>query len=342
MRSKTVIGISIAFFCIAVIMVLVVFFSAIPENPESLRGNTPGNILNNGLFCEADGKVYFSNGNHNGSLYCMNPDESKVRLLLDHDVCFINVGGKYIYYYEINDNNTGAFSFLGKNMGIYRCSLKGSSPYCLHKSPVKYVCLAGNTLYYEYFASRQNGDPADSGMGLYGIVIQKKGHTLLSDDPVVPANIINGQIYYAGQSKDHNLHSFSLTSKQDASIAEGSFWNPVIHDSYVYYMNPSLDYKLCRRPFPTGIEEVLGDDRVDCFNLAADGKIYYQKNSTNINELALKRMNFDGSSQELVLPGAYTNINVTSRYVYFADFNNSSRVYHMPLGGAITPGIFDP
>ena len=338
-NTLTIIGIIAA---ILLAMILFVIFSRIPKNPAGTLGNTAGNILNKGLFCEADGKVYFSRGNDSGALYVMNPDETSVKKLLDHDVCYINAAGKYIYYYELSDNNSDAFSFLGKNMGIYRCDLKGNGSYCLQKAPVNYVLLADNTVYYEYFATVANGDPSDSGIGLYSVEIQQRGRTLLSEDPVVPANIYNGVIYYAGQSSDHNLHAFSISSKQDVSVQEGSFWNPIIYGSYVYYMNPSLDYKLCRRAFPNGNEEVLTDDRVDCFNVASDDKIYYQKNSTEISELAFKRMNLDGSSPELIMSGNFTNINVTSRYVYFSDFSNRANTYHQSLGGAVAPSLFNP
>ena len=342
MKSKNTITLVSIIAVIAVIMVLVVIFSRIPENPPGTLGNTAGNILNKGLFTEVDGKVYFANGNDRGALYVMNPDESGVKRLVNHDVCYINVAGKYIYYYEKSDNNTDALSFLGRNMGIYRCNLKGNGSYCLQKAPVNYICLADNSLYYEYFATIENGDPADSGIGLYSIVIQKKGKTNLSEDPVVPANIFNGQIYYAGQKKDHNLHAFSIASKQDTSIIEGSFWNPVISGGYVYYINPSENYKLCRRSFPNGDEEILTDDRIDCFNVAADGKIYYQKNSTELSELALKRMNLDGSEPEIILSGNFTNINVTSRYVYFSEYSSREKMYHQALGAPVNPQVFNP
>ena len=41
-------------------------------NADDLIGNTAGNIYNGGLFCERDGKIYFSNDNDDGSLYVMN------------------------------------------------------------------------------------------------------------------------------------------------------------------------------------------------------------------------------------------------------------------------------
>ena len=54
----------------------------IPENPPGTIGNTSGNLYNGGLFCENDGYVYFSNPYDGDSLYCMRPDESEMKKLI--------------------------------------------------------------------------------------------------------------------------------------------------------------------------------------------------------------------------------------------------------------------
>ena len=43
------------------LFILAIFSDYIPMNPEGTVGNTAGNLNNGGLFCEYDGKVYFSN-----------------------------------------------------------------------------------------------------------------------------------------------------------------------------------------------------------------------------------------------------------------------------------------
>lgn len=50
-------------------------------NPDGTVGNSAGNLNNEGLFCEYDGRVYFSNAADHGCLYSMNPDETDVKLL---------------------------------------------------------------------------------------------------------------------------------------------------------------------------------------------------------------------------------------------------------------------
>ena len=64
----------------------------------------------------------------------------------------------------------------------------------------------------------------------------------------------------------------------------------------------------------------------------AGGYIYYQKNSAT--EPQLKCMRTNGSEVQVIAEGNYTNINITSRYVYFQAFDDDTTMYHTPLGGS--------
>ncbi len=48
-------------------------------NNDNAVGNTSGNLLNGGLFCEYDGKIYFANPNDYNRLYVMNSDCTDIK-----------------------------------------------------------------------------------------------------------------------------------------------------------------------------------------------------------------------------------------------------------------------
>ena len=115
-------------------------------------------------------------------------------------------------------------------------------------------------------------------------------------------------------------------------------WNPIYYEGYYYYMDVANNYRLCRYfPVENSIE-VLTEDRVDCFNVYGD-YIYYQKNSQS--EPALKRMYIDGSGNEVVASGNYTNINMTADYVYFTVFGSNTPMYRTPTMGPVNVTVFD-
>ena len=63
-------------------------------NNESAVGNTSGNLINGGLFCEYDGKIYFANPNDNNKLYVMNSDCTSITKLSEDSVASLNVCGR--------------------------------------------------------------------------------------------------------------------------------------------------------------------------------------------------------------------------------------------------------
>ena len=59
-------------------------------NDTYVNGNTAGNLYNNGLFCERDGMVYFSNPNDSHYLYSMDLQTGETEKLYEDIASFIN------------------------------------------------------------------------------------------------------------------------------------------------------------------------------------------------------------------------------------------------------------
>ncbi|MCR4588623.1 MAG: DUF5050 domain-containing protein, partial [Lachnospiraceae bacterium] len=74
------------------------------------------------------------------------------------------------------------------------------------------------------------------------------------------------------------------------------------------------------------------------FNFS-DTFIYYNKEDGENS--ALMRMRFDGTGQEEVLSGVYTDINVTSGYVYFHPYGSDLPCYRTPANGSVQVTNFD-
>ena len=103
--NKKLRSILIAIAAIAIIIGLYIayyFSTKIPNSPNEALGNTAGNLVSDGLFCESDGIIYFSNPYDLGRLYSMNSDCSNIQLVSSDCVSNINVYGDYIYYARNN------------------------------------------------------------------------------------------------------------------------------------------------------------------------------------------------------------------------------------------------
>lgn len=324
-----VIGLAIAAF-FTVMVVIPAISNRVPSNDISVTGNTAGNLNNQGLFCELDGRVYFSNAYDYGCMYSMNSDETDLKKLVSSKVTNINAAGNFVYYFMDSSSGGSGFGYVLRTFGIYRTKLNGKNTVCLLRDGCTSMQLAGDYLYYLRY---NNTDYSK----FYKIKTDKSENILVSDELINPAACHNGIIYYNGTEKDHYLYALDTRTDTVSTVYQGNLWYPVYKDDYIYYMDVSSNYRLCRYSLISNVVEVLTPDRVDAFNVGGS-YIYYQKNDAA--EPALMRMRLDGSEPEIVAMGNYENINITSQYVYFNEFNKETPVYHTPAEGPVYVDTF--
>ncbi len=304
----------------AVFSVTTFLSGRVKMNPEGTIGNTAGNLNNGGLFCEYDGTVYFSNSYDNGSLYAMTPDEGNLRKLNDSTVSNILAGGKYLYYYRDNATTSSNLGRVQSADAFIRSDLKGNNVTSITKDMILSGQLVDN---YLYLLAAGPKHPE-----FYKIKIDKTEKVVLADYIINPACAVNGTIYYNGTEDNHYLYGLDTATDTSRKIWDGNIWNPIVNGEYVYYMDVSENYRLCRYSMAQNAIEVLTEERVDLFNVGS-GYIYYQ---TSGETSQLKCMRTDGSEAWVIADGVYTNINLTSQYVYFQEFRNETSMYHSYIG----------
>lgn len=329
---KNILILSITAVILIILLIAVILSGRIPMNDEFTTGNTPGNLNNGGYFCETDERVYFANAYDNFALYSMNSDETDLKRFNEGAVSSINAAGNYLYYAQVSGgSDAGGIGSAVRMAGIYRSNLKGKSVVGLDRCDIVSMQLCGNYLYYEKY-DKQVGTSLDK------VRIDKKDRQTVAEAVINPNCCVNGTIYYNGTAEDHYLHALDTSTDKDSVVWQGNIWNPIVQDGYVYYMDVAENYRLCRYHLSNNIVEVLTNERIDMFNVYGN-YIYYQVSSSD--SPALKRMQTDGTSQETVREGVYQNINITSAYVYFNAFNESTPVYKTSTYGPINVTTFD-
>lgn len=331
-KAKNILVFIIAGVILIILLILAILSNHVPMNDDFTVGNTPGNLNNGGYFCELDGRVYFANAYDNFALYSMNPDETDLVKYNDGAVSAISAAGSHLYYFQ-NSGSTdaGGIGSAVRISGIYRSNLKGKSVVGLDRCNIANMQLCGSYLYYEKYDKQ-------IGTSLAKIRIDKKDPQTVTEGIINPNCYVNGKIYYNGTEGDHYLHALDVSTDRDSVVWQGNIWNPIVQDGHVYYMDVSENYRLCRYNLSSNVVEVLTNDRIDMFNVYGN-YIYYQVSSPDAP--ALKRMMTDGSSQEIIREGVYQNINITSQYVYFNSFNESTPVYKTYTYGPVNVTTFD-
>ncbi len=332
-KSTKILIIFLAILFVVIIAVIIInkFSDTVPKNPEGTVGNTAGNIYNSGLFCEDGQKIYFANVYDQYSLYSMNPDQTDVKKLVSAKVKYINAGGDYLYYYMTDSTTASGLGFIRRVMGIYRCKKNGKAVQTITRDPSLEMILAGNDIYYQHYDNK-------TAVNLHKISTDGKTDIKLSTDIINPAGIYDDVIYYSNQNENHFLMILDTANDSTSEYLRYNVWNPIRQGNYIYFLDIQNNYRLARYNMSDGSIELLSKERVDCFNLNTE-YIFYQTNDSE-NPL-LKRMSIDGSTDETVLEGNYTSINMTSTYVYFVPFENQEMMYKTPSYGSINVTEFD-
>ena len=335
--QKTIKRVLIILTSVTILAFLGIFFYNLNRtyyNDKDEVGNTTGNIYNGGLFCEQDGSIYFSNPNADGSLFVMKSDLSNPRQISKDKAVFINADENYLYYIRANNtrenNNGGLLMFY--NTGVFRINHNGSGLKAFTGNPGAYLTLRGNTVYFQRY-------DVNVGLYLYQYQIDGTQERLLIKDAVIPATIIDHQLYYAGLSLDHNINALDLSSYTTNSVINGDFMYPIFTDQYIYYMDVTDDYCIYRiNPDGTGLMK-LTDKRASTYNITNSGSyLYYQVDNTKNN--GIYRLNLETMEQVLLLKGNYKNINVTENYVFFQSFDNAE-TYAVRADGSLEVNLFE-
>ncbi|RDU22322.1 DUF5050 domain-containing protein [Anaerosacchariphilus polymeriproducens] len=315
------------------LIITVVFFNRTHFNPKDSLGNTPGNLNNKGLFCEYKNKIYFSNPYDNNALYVMNSDGSNVTILNSDQVSGINVYGNYIFYSRNNQGNKSDFSFLQINTkSLCRTNLDGKNLNVLDSEPTQYPALIGNYLYYQHFDKSNIAS-------LYQVKIDGTEKKQLLKEPVIPTGISKNGLYY--NNVIENLHMFlynPITEDTSKLYSENSFF--IVPDGeFIYFINCNQNYTLCRYNINTKEVQQLTSDRVDCYNIC-NNNIYYQ--TAEKNNYGLYRCEKDGANPILIKKGVFTNINVTSKMIFFQKFRQDTPIYYISTDGDLEVQTFTP
>lgn len=323
--SKKIIAIAVGLLVIAFTVFTIIRNSRkIDFSPDTI-GAHAGNLYNDGLFCESDGKVYFSNSYDEGGLYVMNPDQTEIKKLYNLHSSYINAAGDYVFFFGKIINKTQGIGTVVNGPGMYMIGKDGKRAEALTRDATQVMLLMGNYIYYQHYTIHGGSD-------FERINLKKKESEPCLDYLITPASQYQGKIYFNGLYEDHHLYTYDTATGEVTDIWAGDIWNPICTGDYVYYMDVRNNYRLCRYSISANQIEVITKDRVVFFNVY-NNLIFYQTGFTNTPEL--KRMTVDGSAVETIAQGDFNSINVTEQYTYFKEFGNDTATYYTPTYGSV-------
>lgn len=303
-------------------------------NETYVNGNTAGNLYNGGLFCEAGGTVFFANPDDMNRLYSMDLNGGNLKKLCNDTAMFINADSHYVYYVRRNKSQTYDMEiFAFNNNSLCRISRDGGKVTILDEDPCIYATLIGNYIYYLHYDS-------ETATSLYKIGIDGEDKKLLSNEYMFTCSALGQYFYYDGIG-DGRLYEYDTANDTSSMVYDCQCFKPIVtSDNNVYYMDVNKNNALVHTNIQFGNPNTLTTDSIDLYNVYGS-YIYYQRYSPEGSGLCMVKN--DGTEFRELRGGNYSNIHVTSYYIYFTDFK-TKQVFYTPTANpgeiyAFHPGL---
>ena len=303
-------------------------------NDSSTTGNTACNLLNGGLFTQADNVIYFANPNDNNKLYKMNANLTKIQKLYNDKVSYINAAGNYIFYTRRNDKlkSTGNALLSLSTTGLFRITKNGTDLGRLYENPTQVACLYGNNIYYQHYDQKR-------GLELYSTKIDGSESKKLKPEAVAPYSVSNNTIYYSGWNREHQIHSMDIDGGNQRVIYDGNCTSVVKVGDYIYFLDMDKNYNLCRVALDGGTPETVIKNKLATYNITNDGNIiFYQIDDGQKNGIYMYDLN--SGTNSLIASGDYNFIHIISDYVFYEKFDGSTAYYYNMANGDTK--VFNP
>ena len=318
--KKPVIGIFVVVLIIALFLLFKQMGNKVTLSTEGLIGNTAGNLYNGGLFCEYEGRIYFSNPDDDYALYSMKDDLSDLKKLYNDYARYINVDENYVYYTRMNNKKTTQTQskLVAYHTGIYRMSKTGKNLKAITTDPCGSLLLYDNKVYYQTYAKNNNKQLVIARSDIDG----SNTVELITDDaPAV--SVYEGNIYYSGKLRDQNVHEVNALGEDNVYMSTKAYM-PIVTKEGTYYVSTMDGYKL----YLTGADgssEILVEKPVSWYNLTEDGRyIFYSCDEKDTP--AIYMLDRSNGATEKISAGNFKWINIAGGYCFFFDFS-SERAY---------------
>ena len=316
---------------IGVIIAIVAFITTayiitrMPTNPEDATGNTAGNLMNDGMFCEHKGRIYFANPYDNNCLYSMKNDCTDLKKLSNDTVSSINAYGKYIYYVRNNSlkMNVEDVGLRGQIFAVVRAKLNGKDASGIITGLSWDMTLDGNRLIFNTVEESKNVTAS--------IDITGENYHVIFEDDIDNYCLKDNKLYYSKKNDNHNIYCRDLDTGADTLYLKGNTYKVLFVDDILYYIDLDNDYALTKINLTTNIRSVLTTDRVVRYNVYGN-MIFYQSEDP-VHELVC--MDTTGNMRRSLFNGDVSTIGCTSTYTFFTDLNSNS-LYRYPTNGTGT------
>ncbi len=285
------------------------------------RGNSTGNLKNDGLAAIQGNWIYYSG---NDGIYKMKKDGSGIKKICDDKAEYINIKGDWIYYRKSYYNNNSLYKV--KTNGKNRTSLLNGVTNTGKWSILFNLSIIDERIYFhtmdEDISWRLRlllfGESSCSKFNMPNIT------TIMIDDDIIAGEADRGAdiyiIYMSG--------SPILSLRKNVFNNIHGYWKLIdIYDDWLYFTINSSLYKITKDG--NTVVKIVEDDYFRYANIS-DGWMYFANSDDGDT---IYRMNMDSLEEMKIVNDAAENINVTGDWIFY-ECAEDNQLYRIRTDGS--------
>lgn len=286
------------------------------SQPNSIMGNTQGNIINCGYSVKKDDYIYFVSPNEDMNATQISrvksgTNQSEIIYKGDYDIHSLNIIEDKIYFISIFED--------GINNKICKMDLDGSDLMVINNDD----CSCN---YYDMYTVNNKIYYVGKDNNIYTMNLQGENRQLLIETGTGFLTMNDKYIIYnknVETSENYITYINTLNGTEEREIISEKISNPIIYNDYIYYIN-SEQY-LEKMSITDNKKEEVTDYKIYCMNIL-NGFIYYLNYKDEVNEdytVALYKLSLDDGQSEIVkeLLNYSSFLNVIDDYAYYMDMD---------------------
>ncbi|SHE58647.1 DUF5050 domain-containing protein [Alkalibacter saccharofermentans] len=291
-------------------------------------GNTPANLLHDGMAAEYEGYIYHIDKMINGNLWRTSIDTGESELLLKGMLHDINVNGGAVFTLgSIPDPNDEMLSLYG----LFRINMDGSNLTIIKEGSFEELILKDD---YLYFTEIIDG-------GLYKIRYDGSEEKKLLDDIYDNVAIIDENIYLMSDLDEEyvmNIYKLDLEGRgQPEKVINDVFGGTFdVVGNEIFYIARDNTSNIYRYDTLTGEKELFLSKWVDYLNTDGEHLYYFWSGRRQDNsDSGVYKSSLDGSGEEMIMPAdVFFSLNIAGGKMFWHNNDDERRISVMNLDGS--------
>ncbi|KOA20592.1 hypothetical protein CLHOM_07340 [Clostridium homopropionicum DSM 5847] len=288
-----------------------------------LRGNTTGNISNNGYAVEdSDNFIYYNNTGDKNQLYKQDPNGVLNKLISADNAQYLNVLGDYIYYSNYADK--------GK---LYRIKKDGTGREKFLDDLAAYVTISKDTIYYSNHSDggRLYSVKADKSNIITDANGENHGRIVSNSikDEVAYINVSGDYIYFTNISDRHRPYIINKDGTYKSKLSDEWADSIQIQGDWIYYTTNSGELSKVSKDGSSSVVPIMGQSKqIDKgYHLNVSGDWIYYSNNKDSGKLYKISTDGTGITQKLS-DDSVGYINIVGDFIYYTSKGN---LYRLPI-----------